>query len=280
MRRFIYPVQGTMNNKHKLILCAFTCFVMSFAGSARAELDTSRLSEQDIKKVESLLAKLSPLVQQRRDRSDLATMVFEELYAPLTGEEKKFLKSFQKLDAEKLGVKIPYRGLATGGEKFIAIKGQKVRNNIKNAKEEYITLPVQFLTSEVYDGCNTMMAAMQKDIGRKLYVESGYRSAAYQLYLFIFYLKNHNYSIRETAKFVALPGYSEHGDPESQAIDFINEDGIDGQNNPMEFEALAEYNWMLQHAGEYNFVLSYPKDSKDGIAFEPWHWRYEKKSRK
>ena len=39
-------------------------------------------------------------------------------------------------------------------------------------------------------------------------------------------LKNHSYSIRETAKFVALPGYSEHGDPNHQAIDFINENGV------------------------------------------------------
>ena len=121
-----------------------------------------------------------------------------------------------------------------------------------------------------------MMDAMQKDLGKHLYVESGYRSSAYQLYLFVGSLKNHNYSIRETAKFVALPGHSEHGCPRQQAIDFVNEDGIDGQNNPKFFEVLPEYAWLTKNAQNFNFALSYPKDSNDGIAFEPWHWHYNK----
>ena len=118
---------------------------------------------------------------------------------------------------------------------------------------------------------------MQKDIGKRLYVESGYRSSAYQLYLFVSYLKNHSYSIKETAKFVALPGYSEHGDPQHQAIDFINENGIN-QDRPKEFENLPEYQWLLANAGKFGFVLSYPRNSKEGITFEPWHWRYDEKT--
>ena len=43
-----------------------------------------------------------------------------------------------------------------------------------------------------------------------------------------------------------------------------------------EFEKLPEYQWLLINAKNFGFVLSYPKDSKDGIVFEPWHWRYEK----
>jgi D-alanyl-D-alanine carboxypeptidase len=91
----------------------------------------------------------------------------------------------------------------------------------------------------------------------------------------VFYLSNHEYSIKETAKFVALPGYSEHGAPKFQAIDFINAEGINGEDNPQEFEDLAENKWLLEHAGEFGFVLSYPKDAPGGITWEPWHWRYE-----
>jgi D-alanyl-D-alanine carboxypeptidase len=106
-------------------------------------------------------------------------------------------------------------------------------------------------------------------------VESAYRSSAYQLYLFVYYLSNHDYSIRETAKWVALPGYSEHGDPEHLALDFINANGINGEYNTPEFEALPEYQWLLQNAASFGFSLSYPKTQNTGITYEPWHWRYD-----
>ena len=237
----------------------------------KAELTTERLSKQDIKRVETLLVKLSPIIKQRRAQQTLVTLTFDELYAPLSKSNKAFLKSFQNLNAEKLNIKLPYRGIAAGNEDFVAIKGQQITVNGTPTP-----LPPQFLTKEVFQSYMTMMAAMQKDIGRRLYVESGYRSSAYQLYLFVSYLKKHDYSIRETAKFIALPGYSEHGDPNHQAIDFINENGIN-QDRPKEFENLLEYQWLLKNAKKFNFVLSYPKNSKEGITFEPWHWRYERK---
>jgi LAS superfamily LD-carboxypeptidase LdcB len=253
---------------HVRIFLVACCFL--FTAPADAALDVNRLSRQDIKKVENLLAKLSPLIQKRREQQNLAKLTFDELYAPLNKSSRSFLKSFQNLDANQLNIKLPYRGMATGGEDFVVIKGQKILSN-----KTTHTLPPQFLTKEVYQRYTAMMAAMQKDIGRRLYVESGYRSSAYQLYVFINTLKNHSYSIRETAKFVALPGYSEHGDPNHQAIDFINENGVN-QDRPKEFEKLPEYQWLLKNAKNFGFVLSYPKDSKDGIVFEPWHWRYEK----
>lgn len=182
--------------------------------------------------------KLEPLIQERQKRENLSTLTFEELYAPLNRQQKKFLKKFQNLDAKKLGVKIPFRGFATGKERLTVIKGQKVK--VKD-KEELRELPPQFLPPPVYTQYLKMMKAMQKDIGVRLYIESGYRSSAYQLYLFVYYLQNHDYSIRETVKFVALPGYSEHGSPQHQAIDFINKDGINGEDNPKEFEDLKEY---------------------------------------
>jgi hypothetical protein len=244
--------------------------LFAFVASAKAAPDVNRLSKQDIKNVESLLAKLAPLIKDKRIKQTLATLTFEELYTPLGKNNRIFLQSFQNLDAKKLGIKLPYRGIASGKEEFIVIKGQKVKSDGK-----ILTLPPQFLTKDAYQGYNVMMAAMQKDLGKRLYIESGYRSSAYQLYLFISYLKNHSYSVIETAKFVALPGYSEHGDPNHQAMDFINEDGIN-QDKPKEFENLPEYHWLLQNAVKFDFALSYPKDSKEGITFEPWHWRYEK----
>lgn len=250
------------------------CFLFLPINSAFAQLNLDRLSQQDILKVKNLLNQLEPLIDHRTKEASLATLTFKELYAPLTKDEAEFLKSFQGLDAKTLNVKIPFRGMATGEEPLFKIAGQKIRC-VKVENGELRDLPIQYLPQEVYEKNEEMMQAMQKDIGKRFYIESGYRSSAYQLYLFVYYLKNHDYSIRETTKFVALPGYSEHGAPAHQAVDYINEMGINGEENIKEFEDLPEYQWLLKNAHRFGFVLSYPKTDKSGITYEPWHWRFD-----
>lgn len=240
-----------------------------------AALDLDKLSEEDIKRSEALIAKLAPLIEERNARQDLSRLTFAELYAPLNEEERSFLEQFKNLDPKAVGVKIPFRGFATGEEPLTVITGQRVKDRSKPDENIEKELPPQFLPPNVYEAYLKMMDAMQKDIGKTLLIESGYRSSAYQLYLFVYYLKNHEYSIRETAGFVALPGFSEHGAPAHQAIDFINVDGINGEDDPQEFEDLPEYAWLLEHAPAHGFVLSYPKSAGNGITYEPWHWRYE-----
>ncbi len=269
-----------MNLKKLFILgLMFVCF----AQCAHAALDLDQLSDNDIQSVKQLIKKLEPFILARDKTKDLAKLTFDELYAQLNDDQKVFLESFQSLDAKELGVKIPYRGLASGKEDLVLIVGQKVRvrdHKKEKTKKDRRELAPQFLPRDVYEKYNVMMAAMKKDIGKKLLVESGYRSSAYQLYLFVFYLQNHKYSIRETVKFVALPGYSEHGAPKHQAIDFINEDGINGEDNPSEFDVLPEFEWLQKHAEKFGFVLSYPKKAPVGITYEPWHWRCEEKNEK
>ncbi len=250
------------------------------AQMAHAALDLDQLSDNDIKSVKQLIKKLEPFIHSRDKTKDLAKLTFDELYGPLNAQQKAFLKSFENLDAKALGVKIPYRGLASGKEDLVLIVGQKVKvrdHKKEKTKKDRRELAPQFLPRDVYEKYNVMMAAMKKDIGKKLLVESGYRSSAYQLYLFVYYLQNHKYSIRETVKFVALPGYSEHGAPKHQAIDFINEDGINGEENTSEFDALPEFAWLQKHGAKFGFVLSYPKHGPVGITYEPWHWRCEEK---
>lgn len=246
-------------------------FLFLFAGLASAELNLDRLCPSDINQVQVLLDTLAPLIKERTEKQNLASLTFSELYAPLTESQKKFLKNFENLDANALSVKIPYLGIANGNEELVIIAGQKIKASGKTQ-----TLPPQFLPKDVNQSYTRMMAAMQKDIGKRLYVDSGYRSSAYQLHLFIDSIKNHNYSIRETVKYVALPGFSEHGCPRRQAIDFINEDGINGDGNPGLFDVLPEYVWLTKNARNFNFVLSYPKDSNDGITYEPWHWHFSR----
>lgn len=32
---------------------------------------------------------------------------------------------------------------------------------------------------------------------------------------------------------------------------------------------------MKRFAPKYHFVLSFPPNNKQGVAYEPWHWRFE-----
>ena len=243
---------------------------VSFLRTPAVELNVEKFTPAHITEVQTLVAKLEPFIKAKDQAGQLPSLTFKELNSPLNSGEKRFLRSFRELKAREAGVAIPFRGYSQGEKDLVRVDGQKIR-----VGEKEKDLPPQFLTPPVYQSYQFMMRAMERDIGKRLLVESGYRSSAHQLYLFIYYLSNHDYSIRETAKWVALPGYSEHGDPEHLAIDFINANGINGEKNAAEFEALPEYHWLLQNAGRFGFVLSYPKNAGAGITYEPWHWRYD-----
>jgi hypothetical protein len=249
---------------------SFALVILFAVVPAGAEPNLDKLSSRDINQVQSILKKLSPVIQQRRSSRTLVTMTFEDVFKPLSKEQCRLLNELKNLDGNELDIKLSFRGIAQGVPELVSLKGQKVKSRGK-----VYELPIQYLPADVNAAYCRMMDAMQKGTGKRLLVESGYRSSAYQLYLFVKSLTNHKYSIRETAKFVALPGYSEHGDPNRQGMDFINEDGIN-QDTPKVFVNLPEYEWLLKNGASYGFVLSYPKDSKDGISFEPWHWHYEK----
>jgi LAS superfamily LD-carboxypeptidase LdcB len=182
------------------------------------EINVVRLSNADRTMVERVLERVAPLIAERRQKSNLATLSLEELYVPLNQDEQRFLKRFWAIDPNLLELTIPYQGIPQKVPELIVIRGQIM----KIAENKTQTIPPQFLSKEVHEAYQAMTAAMKKDLGKTLYVESGYRSAAYQLYLFLSYLKNHQYSIRETTRFSAWPGYSEHGWPQRQAMTIRN----------------------------------------------------------
>lgn len=235
-------------------------------------INLDHLSKQEIATLKKTLETLKPLIEQKKAAGTANLLTFEELYQPLSRQQKRFLDDIRAIQPEQLKGSSRKFPANPAHVVFETIGGQKI-----NGKEGEKLLEIQYLPKEVYQAHVNMMDAMERDIGKRLLVESGYRSAAYQLYLFIFYMPKHGCSIQETNRFVALPGCSEHGSPQQQAIDFINQEEINGEDNPEEFEALPEYQWLTQHAGEYGFVLSYPRNNDQNTSFEPWHWSYRKK---
>jgi D-alanyl-D-alanine carboxypeptidase len=65
----------------------------------------------------------------------------------------------------------------------------------------------------------------------------------------------------------AVPGFSEHHT--GRALDI----GTPGEPAAEEsFEHTAAFAWLVRHAQDFGFRLSYPRDNPHGIVYEPWHW--------
>lgn len=239
--------------------------------SSVVALNVEQLESLETELLRASLQQLEPLITARKQDGTVNLLTWEELYQPLTPEQQAFLDDFRAVKAEALGATSHYFGEVAAVQDLMAVGPQQV---VKDGVP--VPLDPQFLPRDVHQAYLAMMDAMEQELGTRLLVESGYRSPAYQLYLFLFYLPKHEHSVRETNRHVALPGYSEHGNPTRQAIDFINEAGINGEDHPEEFEALPEYPWLMAHAARFGFFLSYPRDNPHNTAFEPWHWHYEK----
>lgn len=233
-------------------------------------LNVERLAPAESALLHSTLQRLEAPINAKKREGSANLLTWEECYQPLAAEERAFVNAIRALKAEALGSTSRYFGESASPPSLVSVGPQQI---LKDGAPT--ALDRQFLPKEVAQAYEAMMQAMERDLGRRLLVESGYRSPAYQLYLFLFYLPSHEESIRETNRHVALPGYSEHGHPRRQAIDFINQEGINGEDHPEAFEALPEYAWLQQHAAQFGFHLSYPRDNPDHTAFEPWHWHYE-----
>lgn len=247
-----------------LLLC------LALPATAHA-VSLDRLTDDEISTRLSIMQTLNPLVDKRKQAGDAPLITFDELYRPLKPEQVRFLEAFRQINPAALGGASRKLPAPTGREAFVRLDRQVIKKEGKPVR-----LDTQFLPEKAHRAYERMMAAMEKELGKRLLVESGYRSPAYQLYLFLFYMPKHGYSVRETNRHVALPGCSEHGSPAFQAIDFITPEGINGEDRPEEFEELQEYGWLHARAGEFGFRLSYPRGGES--AFEPWHWHWEEKA--
>lgn len=115
-----------------------------------------------------------------------------------------------------------------------------------------------------------MEAAAQKD-GVSLVPISGFRSLTDQDYLFFGKKAERGQVATERAKVSAPPGYSEHHT--GYAMD-LGDGSVPAANLSPTFENTRAYQWLQANAAFYSFEISFPKDNKQGVSYEPWHWRY------
>ncbi|HWO07538.1 MAG TPA: M15 family metallopeptidase [Candidatus Paceibacterota bacterium] len=118
---------------------------------------------------------------------------------------------------------------------------------------------------QVFPFLKRMMEAAANN-GVPLKVLSAYRSFGTQSALKANYKVT--YGAGTANQFSADQGYSEH--QLGSTVDFTTPEAPE---NLAAFRGSPQYNWLVSHAHEYGFVLSYP-EGNSYFVFEPWHWRF------
>ncbi|MEK7520086.1 MAG: D-alanyl-D-alanine carboxypeptidase family protein [Patescibacteria group bacterium] len=227
------------------------------------------LTSKDKIAIVSILEKI-----ERRKRAGIlvARLSLPALWQMLSKEERVLAQKIMRINPGHYGFRGPRYGITKVPSNLVVIHNQTYM--IRKTRK---TVSPQLVSKNVYNAYRTLNAAMRLDIGKTVLIESGYRSPAYQLAVFLHYLKHYKWNMRKTCKRVTLPGYSEHGYPPHQALDFITKHGVPSEKYRLRFEKTVEYKWLLKRAHRFNFSLSYPHNNQWGVMFEPWHWAYRAK---
>jgi len=104
--------------------------------------------------------------------------------------------------------------------------------------------------------------------GVELQAVSAHRSIGYQAGI-VRKKVDKGLTMEEILAVSAAPGFSEHHT--GRAID------ITSPGYPVleeEFEKSTAFGWLQSHAADFGFRMSFPRNNRHGVAYEPWHWAW------
>lgn len=113
-----------------------------------------------------------------------------------------------------------------------------------------------------------MQQAAHRD-GIVLEAISGFRSHWYQLGIFRRKLDK-GQTVADILGVNAAPGFSEHHSGRALDISTPNEPPAEES-----FEGTTAFAWLQSNAHHHGFHMSYPRDNRHGITYEPWHWTWK-----
>ncbi len=123
-----------------------------------------------------------------------------------------------------------------------------------------------YLVKEAAQAFQKMVDQAKAD-GYSIRAISAYRSYQYQVHLYQRYVDQDGQEEADT--YSARPGFSEHQtglcvDVDNRVMDFNH------------FEETKSFQWMMENAARYGFILRYPKGKEaiTGYQYEAWHYRY------
>ena len=125
----------------------------------------------------------------------------------------------------------------------------------------------QKMLPEAADAWLAMWQEASND-GIELQAVSAFRSVEYQLGILRGKLDK-GMKLKKILEVSTAPGYSEHHS--GRALD-ITTPGYAVLEE--EFEHSPAFEWLCEHAAEFGFSLSFPRDNRHGVVYEPWHWAW------
>lgn len=125
-----------------------------------------------------------------------------------------------------------------------------------------------------------MFIEMRAEGFGNIFVTSAYRSYSYQTSLFNTYINeemakdpslNYTEAKEKVLRYSAYPGTSEH--QTGLCVDLMSDSMRELDES---FADEPVYEWLLENAWKFGFVLRFPEDKTDltGYDFEPWHYRF------
>lgn len=220
----------------------------------------------------ALVASWLRTIKTLRARRALPSYIrFDELRAQLSQEQNCMVDELLEIDPDDYGLNTPFSGIEEVPDDLVTVHGQHYLS-----KGQPKAMHDKYLPHHVYEAFTGMKHAFEADYpGRTLLIESGYRSPAYQVVVFFNWLARfYDGDIDKTLHHVALPAYSQHCSATHTALDIENIEGLPTNQDLEGFKDTVEYEWLTEHAADYGFYESYPKDNSEGMRWEPWHWQY------
>ncbi|MEK0179107.1 MAG: D-alanyl-D-alanine carboxypeptidase family protein [Oscillatoriales cyanobacterium] len=100
---------------------------------------------------------------------------------------------------------------------------------------------------------------------------SGFRSLEDQQHVFFDVKAERKQDVSKRAEVSAPPGYSEHHT--GYAID-LGDGSVPSANLSTSFEDTPGFKWLEANATSFSFEMSFPKNNRQKVSYEPWHWRF------
>lgn len=232
-----------------------------------------KLKEKDKIIINSILEDVRKYrIKNHWNNNEIVLVSFDVLFKKILKDKERvlFCKDFLLINPLKHGF---------NGIKYDIVENNNVNLFKKISKQKLAcgkNIQPQYVLGDVFYKFKRMNKFIEKELGSKLLIQSGYRSQAYQLIVFFWNLRDSNYDFDNIIKRVALPFYSEHSCLNKQAMDLINI-GAKSLLNRVKFENTKEYKWLKDNANFFGFYESYSKNNKFGVVYEPWHWHFENK---
>ena len=227
----------------------------TYTGQSLAELTLNRATIAELSDRLNLTSEELNDTQNRlegeKDRNDQMEEQIQEIAGTVSDLDK-----LSKTDKELLQ---KYSKVYFLNEHYIPESLKEIDADWKYSEEK----PNQ-LHTKVIPFFERMLEAAKED-GVDLWVVSAYRSFGTQAQLKGAYLTTYGSGANT---FSADQGFSDH--QLGTTVDFTTS-GIGGGLEG--FGSTAAYQWLLENAHKYGFVLSYP-EANGYYVYEPWHWRF------